>query len=287
MSALYFYWILPAQYHAWTLYLFTKSDIKTILVPIVVFGAISAPNTSVACIANATFWTWIHLLQFCISNQRMSPGEDVLNKPWRPLPSARLTAHQASVLRWILLPVCLGLSWIHQIVHIGIIFAVGVLLHNEFKLDSYWPTRHILNALGYFTFDLGATTISRVDSSQDIAPRVFLAQFMGAMIVLTTIHAQDFQDEQGDRVQGRRTLPIVMPTVGRFSMPVILIFWSILLTVHWSCTLIFTIGIISFGIWVGIRFWSLRSPADDRISYWLYNFWLGAVRIVPLVFNVA
>ncbi len=91
----------------------------------------------------------------------------------------------------------------------------------------------------------------------------------GALIVLTTIHAQDFQDVPGDRIQGRKTLPIVAPTASRISM-IFLLMWSMWLGVI-SQTIVAQIFLISGAIVVGGRFMLFRTVPADRISYVLYN----------------
>lgn len=113
---------------------------------------------------SAALWTWLHLLQFCVSNQSLSPHEDALNKPWRPVPSGRITLRTAAALRWFLLPLCFLCSIHYDVLSAGIVFPIGVLLHNELKLDSHWFTRNALNALGYAVFDAGATTIAHTSA---------------------------------------------------------------------------------------------------------------------------
>lgn len=125
------------------------------------FAWYSSPNASSLSVLDAFFWTWIHLLQFCVSNQVLCPGEDASNKPWRAIPAGRISVGHARTLRWLLLPTCLLLSVMHKLTAVGIIFALGVLLHNELKLDSHWFTRNVLNALGYAVFDAGATSIAQ------------------------------------------------------------------------------------------------------------------------------
>ena len=44
---------------------------------------------------------------------------------------------------------------------------LGILLHNELKLDSHWLTRNVLNAIGYAVFDAGATALARVGKCRD------------------------------------------------------------------------------------------------------------------------
>lgn len=95
-----------------------------------------------------------------MSNQSLSPDEDAQNKPWRPIPSQRLTVHQAIFLRWTLLPLCLALSIANGVSALGTVLMIGILLHNELRLDAHWFTRNVLNAIGYATFDAGAMTIA-------------------------------------------------------------------------------------------------------------------------------
>ena len=95
-------------YHGYTIWLFTFSDLKTIVVPQASFGIITAlsqaragPNADgsgeITCaevlrrIPLALFWVYITLLPFAINNQRAPEAieEDAVNKPWRPMPTGR------------------------------------------------------------------------------------------------------------------------------------------------------------------------------------------------------
>ena len=108
----------------------------------------------------AIFWTWVHLLQFCISNQSLDPEEDALNKPWRPISSGLASAPSARTLRWILLPLCFSLSVCLEVPWQGISLALGFIAHNELGLHSHWLMRNICNALGYAFFNAGASAIA-------------------------------------------------------------------------------------------------------------------------------
>ena len=108
----------------------------------------------------AVLWTWLHLLQFCVSNQSLNPGEDVLNKPWRPIPSGIVSVLNARILRWILLPLCLSLSMSLEALWQGVFLAIGFLVYNELHLDSHWLMRNALNAWGYASFNAGASSIA-------------------------------------------------------------------------------------------------------------------------------
>ncbi len=104
-----------------------------------------------------------------------------------------------------------------------------------------------------------------------LPPTAILAHYLSIAIVLTTIHAQDFQDEAGDRVERRHTIPIIMPHLSRISMPVGLMLWSLGLAYKWSCSLALSSAVLFLGAVVGGRFYFLRTPDSDKASYVLYN----------------
>ena len=118
--------------------------------------------------------------------------------------------------------------------------------------------------------------------------------------MFTTIHAQAFRDEEGDRKEKRRTIPIVMPEIGRLSMPVGLMAWSIVLGAL-SLSSALGASLLAIGGMVGLRFYYLRTVEADNRSYLLYNvrhtsltpvslpltsvkIWLAAARISPVYF---
>ncbi|KZV67417.1 hypothetical protein PENSPDRAFT_654071 [Peniophora sp. CONT] len=270
-----------AFFHARTVYLFTKSDMKTILFPIALFAWCTAPKLTLTSFARSFIWIWLHLLQFCVSNQHLSPHEDALNKPWRPIPGRRITIRHATILRWLLLPICLAFSAAHRVFPIGVTLAVGIFLHNEMRLDSHWFTRNVLNAIGYAVFDAGATVIARTDPSFELSSMALAAHYLSIAIVFTTIHAQDFRDEVGDRQERRRTIPIVMPEAGRLSMPIGLLAWSLALGML-RLSPVIRVSLIGMGGLVGLRFYCLRTAEADKTSYLLYNLWLAIARISPV-----
>ncbi|KAI0359001.1 hypothetical protein OH77DRAFT_1374994, partial [Trametes cingulata] len=191
---------------AYTLWLFTLSDLKTIFFPTLVFGTAAAPISSTAQLGPRAIWIWLHLLQFCLSNQCLSPEEDASNKPWRPIPAGRITTGIARRLRWALLFICLSVSAYYGVLGASVALALGTLAHNELGMDAVWLPRNVCNAVGYAAFNAGATYVA---CGGDCTPKAMsvAAQVLNALVILTTIQAQDFQDTAGDRETGRRTLP--------------------------------------------------------------------------------
>ena len=94
---------------------------------------------------------------------------------------------------------------------------------------------------------------------------------LSAGINATTIQAQDFKDVHGDRAIGRRTLPIILPGVARYTILAGLTLWSIGLAWIWKLDWATASVFLSVAGIVASRFQLLTSVKDDQISYYWYN----------------
>jgi hypothetical protein len=116
------------SFHIYSLWLFTLSDLKTIVFPQTVFGILSALSQvgSGVALSNSEehlsiirrtplvlCWVWINFFPFAINNQRhpQSIAEDALNKPWRTLPSKRWSSYQATCAMFLLYLGASVVSW--------------------------------------------------------------------------------------------------------------------------------------------------------------------------------
>ena len=91
------------------------------------------------------------------------------------------------------------------------------------------------------------------------------------MIILTTIHAQDFCDEIGDRLHGRQTLLIIWPEASCISMLLIIFVWSFGLPWLTAIDPLYATVFFGSGVLVGLRFYFQRDVDSDRLSYDYYN----------------
>jgi 4-hydroxybenzoate polyprenyltransferase len=90
-------------------------------------------------------------------------------------------------------------------------------------------------------------------------------------MILTTLHAQDFADVEGDSKGGRKTFPILFPTGSRIVASAAMVFWSTFLCQLWSIGPIYTLIFVLLGCWLSTRFWFERSVDADKTSYVVYN----------------
>jgi 4-hydroxybenzoate polyprenyltransferase len=123
--------------------------------------------------------------------------------------------------------------------------------------------------VAYYTLAVFKNT--SLGSIDGLRPSTPFALIGSALIVLTTIHAQDFQDIPGDLLQNRRTLPIVAPYISRLSLLCFLLLWSFIISAISAKELGEAVFLIGSGIAVGARFLFLKDVQEDRVSYFLYN----------------
>lgn len=285
---------------AYTIWLFTRSDLKTIFVPTSIFGitnslALSAYGLSRDAhsgglaphrIPLVLFWIWIHLLSFNVNNQRSpaSVEEDRLNKPWRPLPAGRISPALARVLGVLICPsttavsLAIGVGWRQSL--LGVLLTVW---YNRWGGSDVDPLlRNFITGLGYVCFTSGALEVA---AGQPLPLRegrlvVWLAILLA--VVTTTMQVQDLEDTEGDGLRGRRTAPIVLGDAGcRWSIALPMVGWGVLcpwfwnaglLTVAWSCFLAFSVA------W---RTLFLRDVASDRVTFWVWNAWMSSLYVLP------
>lgn len=240
-------------FHIKTLYLFTKSDFKTVILPQSFFaialahhsGGLVGGPAQVSCrIALALTWLWTHLLVENIANQRLpeSALEDAVNKPWRPLPSERLTGAEATLLLRFVLPAAYMLSLVVGATAPSTTLMTLMWLYNDLEGASCGPwTRNLLNAVGLACFGWGTVEVLLDAATDDpitaTVPGRLPYEWIGltALLVATTIQAQDLPDIPGDKARGRSTMPLLYGELStRVSVAVSVVSWSVACLVYWE-----------------------------------------------------
>ncbi|KAJ7140895.1 UbiA prenyltransferase family-domain-containing protein [Mycena epipterygia] len=269
-------------YHTNTLWLFTKSDFMTTMIPISLFAIVAAPLTSIRNLPHLVFWLWFHLLHFNVSNQTASL-EDETNKPDRPLPAGRITLEQAVVLRWTLMPMCwaLSLAYSKEVMYSSVALSAFTAMYNEGSgSGAHFITRYTLNGLGFAAFEAGTTLVAKDDkSSLDSAG--WLAIFLSASIFATTIYAQDFRDVVGDSLINRDTIPLRFGSPSRTALLLGVVAWSIGLSQIWNVDIYSAVAFAALGVYAGARFMKYTTVEEDRNSYFYYNVWVSVAHILP------
>ncbi|KAH1985262.1 hypothetical protein LV164_001155 [Aspergillus fumigatus] len=298
----------------YTIWLFIASDIQTILLPSTIFGITNALATrdfrdvqsQFSAYLNTVYriplvigWVGINLLPLTMNNQRSpsSIAEDSLNKPWRPLPSKRLSGPQAKRLMFGFYALAVVYSCFYSG---GLRQCLGLIIlgtcYNSFGAGDHNPViRNIINALGYFCFNSGAVEVALGSGSAVFTERPEARQYSLRLwimvittIILTTMHVQDMCDQEGDAKRGRRTLPLVIgDAAARWSIALPMPVWGVI------CPLLADSGPLATGLSfvlafaVAIRMLMWRDTASDRMTFRVWNLWISVVYMLPLLGSVS
>ena len=284
-------------YHLKTIWLFTLTDLKTIVGPMTTFGVInalyapnfglhSASNTAfLSSLSTTAFWTWINLLPFAIDNQRQvgAVEEDRLNKPWRPLPSERLTPKQAEKLVFILYPV----AFVTSILYGGwrqnlALMALGYW-YNDRQGADLCISRNFINACGFVCYASGALEVAlgvRLPLRKDLA-QWFLV--IGG-VVFSTVQTQDMYDQAGDLACRRRTLPLVVGDGrSRWITALLMVFWSSFCPWYWDTRLGMSAVVWVTGLVIAFRMLLKRKVMDDKTTFKIWNAWMVLLYLLPII----
>jgi 4-hydroxybenzoate polyprenyltransferase len=238
-------------YHLHTLFLFTYDQFFDTIIPGAMFGllttlagpALSLPAQSTLTVLRRapaiSAWLWLIILQFCLQNQ-CSEGageEDAENKPWRPIPSKRITVADA---RRLLMPTRMVASAASWYLGVSLPFlcwsVLGSLYNNYGFSDRSGLARNVFCGL-FFTCSFGGALIIALNAEEISKPARYWIALVCCCILMTTIQTQEFRDEKGDRNRRRRTL---VTELGRARA---------------LCT-----------VYVAVTFWSLHVPPTPPLN---------------------
>jgi len=289
-------------YHIYSLWLFTFSDLKTIVVPKTLFGIVTLlsgrsmmkdprPKTStiIGCIPFIILWNWLNLLPLDMSNQHdvKSTIEDKVNKPWRPIPAGRLTVQETRALMFGSYVVAMfaslylgGFSECVALIVEGWIYNVL-----EGANQSLWA-RNILNAVGYMTFASGAAKVACAQSGTQLRGDSSMWLILLSGVISTTIQFQDLYDQKGDAIRGRRTIPLIAgDRVARLTVTISIAIWSWVCPAFWGLKFLSFILPIALGAIIIFRLFRYRSVDEDKKSFMIWNAWVMSLYFLPFLGN--
>ena len=297
-TALLSYWYAARQ-EMYTIWLFTYSDLKTIVAPQTAFGilaSLSASKFHMPCVEHSTllirlpliaFWTWINLLPFSIDNQRQVEAikEDTINKPWRPLPSRRLTAQKARKWMVVLYPVAILSSiYLGGIRQCLALLFLGIWYNDLGGADRNPVVRNFINGCGFLCYASGAMEVA-YGGPISISAQSSLVRWLTVIgsVVFSTIHTQDMADQAGDSWRKRCTVPLAIGDgASRVTIALPMAFWSCFGPWYWSLHILAYLPQIGLGSMVVLRTLLLRKAADDKRTFQLWNLWLVSFYMLPL-----
>lgn len=271
---------------------FNRYDISATVMPgmLFVLAAWHSQNPDWAALPGLIVWGtiyfWLYCTTFCISNQLAGEVEDRLNKPDRPLPSG-LVSRRGAFVRWIIAMVLFAaVGWWLGVLEWTLLWQVTLTLHNFAQFARHYWFKNLSMVFGAIAQLAAAWQMVR-----HLTPEAWSWLLVPAITLLSHASLQDLRDMEGDRMNGRRTLPIVF---GEWPSRVFIAIAFALLAVLTHAALFVPNGLnagtlLLDGLLAGMclliagRVLLLRNPAADHVSYMLYTYWYCLVLAAAIV----
>jgi 4-hydroxybenzoate polyprenyltransferase len=279
---------------------FLESDYLTFAVPNTIFGlvgALSGPKVidgplplfrEVLQRAPAVLlFNSYSLLIFDLANQRSpeSVHEDRINKPWRPIPSGRVTSEQT---RWAILvaaPTALALNYVLGIWKEGLLVQTLNWYYNDLRGGDE-VFRDAIIAISYGLANQTSLRLA-ISSRNSISQQGSVWTAIISGIILTTMNIQDLKDQHGDRIRGRKTIPLcVGDRVCRYALAFFIPFWSLICASFWCLPMMLYCVPLALGLLVAWRVLTKRTPQEDSYTWKLWCVWHATLYALPLLSSV-
>ena len=254
-----------------------------------IFEISSAPLTGpmLQRILTTAFWTWINLLPFTIDNQRQPAAieEDSLNKPWRPMPSKRLTPKEAKRIMFVSYPMaCLASAYVGGLKQCIALILLGYWYNDCGGADISYITRNFINACGFICYSSGAMEVALGSPLPLVKPRLTQWFLIIGGVIFSTVQTQDMYDQAGDRLRGRKTMPLVLGDERcRWITSLLIAFWCLVCPWYWALHLGVHAAFMALGANIVSRILRKRSVGEDKQTFRVWNLWVVLMYSLPLL----
>ncbi|KAF7349930.1 UbiA prenyltransferase [Mycena venus] len=193
---------------------FTWRDLSASLIPgmactIAALRSLDSPPSTeviIRSLGRSIVYFLLYTYSFDIANQINGVDEDRINKPDRPLSSGRSSLPGAYI-RWYAttaLFLVLGAAW--AVFPWTALFVVITIYTSFYDGDKHWTTKNLLfMSTGSLCILQAAWGLAAPITTRETRWALLLS---GAFGIVASV--QDMRDIEGDKVAGRRTLPIVL-----------------------------------------------------------------------------
>lgn len=276
---------------------FIESDFFTFAIPNTTFGIVSAlassqlvegPSLSlVEVLQRAPYvllFNFYSLLIFDLANQRSpeSVEEDRINKPWRPIPSGRITSEQTRTATLFTAPLALGCNYLLGIWSEGLMVQVLSYYYNELK-GGDGMFRDVIIAISYGLANRTSLQLA-ISPHNAISRQGHIWTGVISLVIITTMHIQDLKDQKGDRKLGRRTMPLVFGDQPcRVAIAFFIPFWSYVAVAFWKLSLVAACVPCILGGYIAARVLLKREQPQDARTWRLWCLWHASLYAFPIL----
>ncbi|CAK5261848.1 unnamed protein product [Mycena citricolor] len=237
-------------------------------------------------IGRSVVYFLLFIYAFDLANQINGVAEDKINKPDRPIASG-LSSLKGAYMRWhvtnaILL--FLGAAW--GVLPWAALWIIVTIYTSFYGGDKHWATKNLVfMSVGSFCVLQSAWGLGAPIGPQTLRWDLILS---GAFGIVASI--QDMRDAEGDRIAGRRTLPIILGNSFRPAMAIVIcampaVCWKLdfLRRSHWMvgyCGVLLTLAMFYMAQRV-VRGFSARY---DHKTYMILTYIFCGCVAVPMLF---
>ena len=128
----------------------------------------------------------------------------------------------------------------------------------------------------------------KIICGSDFAPNstAFSMNLFVTFVISLTMHMQDFRDEEGDVLKGRRTLPMIFGDAPcRWATLALILGLSAFSVWFTDIPIVGGLLILGMGLTTGLHLLLRRNPDADEISYCLWAVWVISLFLVPSIAN--
>lgn len=265
-------------------YRFVWRDLSATVIPnlILTVAALKSKEAwtfaeALAALGRSFLYFWLYIYGFCLANQISGIDEDRANKPDRPL-SAGLVSYRGALRRWAVVMLLFSLvGWWFGILKWAVLWQACIVLHNFCNWSKHWFTKNfIIMQIGVVALMAPAWELVT-----PLNPTIWRWIIIMAIMIGITINLQDLRDIQGDRLMGRKTLPIcwgeartrIALCVSFILLAVVIHFGLMMPAGHTWPIVLCDLLLAAIDVVIAVRIITVKTPRADHKTYMLYTYW--------------
>lgn len=285
------------------IWLFTESNFDTFVVPNTAFGVLGAfassvliegyqqPPTALEILWRfplALAFNWYSVFIFDLSNQRSpeSIEEDRINKPWRPIPTGKVTGAEARHALLVAIPLVLLFNYLLGVWRQGLFILILTWMYNDIRGGDE-VVRDLIISVAYGMFNSASLEIAVGGGEYtdiSISRGGLIWTTMISLVILTTMQVQDLKDQAGDRTRGRRTIALwIGDRFSRMSIAFFVCFWTIACLFFWDLRPYGYVVPAATGIVTAYRVLSKKTSKDDATTWRWWCLWTITLYLLPII----
>ncbi|KAF8120601.1 UbiA prenyltransferase family-domain-containing protein [Mycena galopus ATCC 62051] len=222
----------------------------------------------------------LYLYPYNIANQISGLDEDRVNKPDRPICSGRVSLEGAYI-RWYITTagyLIVGVAW--GVLPWTVLWVFNTICVNFYGGGKHWISKNLVAmSVGAFCQLQAAWGLVTPASARESWWAALLSCVVGAVA-----NVQDMRDIEGDKIAGRRTLPIVLGADFRRVMAAIVCIASLICWVSDFLDGFCGLGLALSMFYLAYRVVSGDSKEYDHKTYMIFTYIYCGCIAVPIIF---